>query len=53
MKYLNEITGNRAIKNIFVDFFDTIVHRKVNPSQAIRLWAKLMIRELGLGFKNR
>ncbi|MBM1107166.1 HAD family hydrolase [Aurantibacter crassamenti] len=48
---LNEIESDKAIQTIFVDFFDTLVHRTVHPNQVIRLWAKLMIRELGLSLK--
>ncbi|WP_394347467.1 HAD hydrolase-like protein [Ulvibacterium marinum] len=33
---------------IFCDLFDTIIHRKVHPNYVFRIWAKLMIRELGL-----
>ncbi|MRH99480.1 HAD hydrolase-like protein [Kriegella sp. EG-1] len=47
-QYLNEIEGNKAIQTIFVDFFDTIVHRTVHPNQVIRIWSKIIIRELGL-----
>ena len=51
IKYLKEIEGNGVVQNIFVDFFDTLVHRTVHPSQVVRLWAKVMIRELGLTLK--
>lgn len=50
-EYLNRIENNTAIHTVFVDFFDTIVHRTVHPNQVIRIWAKLMIRELGLTLK--
>lgn len=50
-EYLSEIEGNKAIQTVFVDFFDTIVHRTIHPNQVLRLWAKLMIRELGLDIK--
>ncbi|WP_299782690.1 HAD family hydrolase [uncultured Formosa sp.] len=33
---------------IFCDMFDTLVHRTVHPNYVMRLWAKTMIRELGL-----
>lgn len=33
---------------VFCDFFDTVVHRKVHPNYVVRIWAKIMIRELGL-----
>lgn len=51
MRHLNEIEGDKNIQTVFVDFFDTIVHRTVHPNQVLRLWAKLMIRELGLNLK--
>ncbi|PNW26353.1 HAD family hydrolase [Formosa algae] len=34
---------------IFCDMFDTLVHRTVHPNYVMRLWAKTMIRELGIG----
>lgn len=51
MKHLHEIERVKKAQTIFVDFFDTIVHRTVHPNQVIRLWSKLMIRELGLTLK--
>lgn len=45
---MNEILGSKKNQTIFVDFFDTLIHRTVHPSQVIRLWSKLVIRELGL-----
>lgn len=51
MNHLNIIDGNKAIDTIFVDFMDTIVHRSVHPNQVTRIWAKLIIRELGLKLK--
>jgi len=38
----------KHIKFLFTDYYDTIVHRKVHPNYTQRIWAKLMIRELGL-----
>lgn len=49
--HLNKIINNKKIQTIFVDYFDTIAHRTVHPNHVIRLWAKLMIRELGLNMK--
>jgi len=51
IKHLKEIEGNAAIQTIFVDFYDTLVHRTVHPNHVLRLWAKVMIRELGLNLK--
>ena len=31
-----------------MDFYDTIVHRTVHPNYVLRLWAKHVIRELGM-----
>ncbi|MBC3758896.1 HAD family hydrolase [Hyunsoonleella sp. SJ7] len=45
---LKEVFEDTRIKYIFTDFFDTIVHRTVHPNYVLRLWAKYMIRELGL-----
>lgn len=33
---------------MFTDFFDTLVHRKVHPNYTLKVWAKFMVRELGL-----
>ncbi len=49
--YLKTLLEEVKIKNIniiFIDYFDTIVHRNIHPNYALRLWAKFMIRELGL-----
>ena len=51
MKHLQEIESNENIHTVFVDFFDTIVHRTVHPNQVFRIWAKLIIREFGLTLK--
>ncbi len=51
MENLRKIENNPKLETVFIDFFDTLVHRTVHPSQVIRIWAKLMIRELGLTLK--
>ncbi len=38
--------ANRKV--LFIDLFDTLVHRTVHPNYAFRLWAKFMARELGI-----
>ncbi|WP_100613544.1 HAD family hydrolase [Confluentibacter citreus] len=38
----------KNITTLFTDYYDTIVHRKVHPNQALRIWSKLIITELGL-----
>ena len=38
----------KSCKVIFTDFFDTLVHRTVHPNYTIKLWAKFLVRELGL-----
>lgn len=38
----------KNIKTLFIDYYDTIVHRKVHPNQTLRIWSKLIIKELGL-----
>lgn len=35
------------IKVIFIDLFDTLLHRTVHPNYVFKLWAKFLIRELG------
>ena len=43
-KYLTE----KEVNYLFTDYYDTIVHRHVHPNYTQRIWAKFMIRELGL-----
>lgn len=45
---LHKQLKEKNIKFLFTDYYDTIVHRTVHPNYAQRIWAKLMIRELGL-----
>lgn len=48
---LNQLHNDLKQKNIkvlFTDYYDTIIHRTVHPNYTQRIWAKLMIRELGL-----
>ncbi|MEP3209487.1 MAG: HAD family hydrolase [Maribacter sp.] len=45
---LQKIANESSCKVIFIDFFDTLVHRIVHPHYAIKLWGKFLIRELGL-----
>tara|TARA_R100001369_G_scaffold8893_3_gene21349 strand:- start:11383 stop:13452 length:2070 start_codon:yes stop_codon:yes gene_type:complete len=48
LNQLHKQLEEKNIKFLFTDYYDTIVHRKVHPNYALRIWAKLMIRELGL-----
>ncbi|MEM9680150.1 MAG: HAD family hydrolase [Bacteroidota bacterium] len=48
LNQLHRILERKNIEVIFSDYFDTIAHRKVHPNQVQRIWAKIMIRELGL-----
>jgi FMN phosphatase YigB (HAD superfamily) len=48
MKELESKLNNPRIDNLFTDYYDTLVHRTVHPNQVLRIWSKLMIRELGL-----
>lgn len=48
LKPLHQQLKEKSIKFLFTDYYDTIVHRKVHPNYAQRIWAKFMIRELGL-----
>ncbi len=43
-----KIESERSCNVIFTDLFDTLVHRKVHPNYTLKLWAKFVIRELGL-----
>ncbi|WP_179346518.1 HAD family hydrolase [Winogradskyella ursingii] len=45
---LTYVDKNPSITTVFTDYFDTIAHRTVHPNNIIRLWAKFMIREMGL-----
>lgn len=48
LNQLHNQLKEKNIKFLFTDYYDTIVHRKVHPNYTQRIWAKLMIRELGL-----
>ncbi|MGB7393871.1 MAG: HAD hydrolase-like protein [Pricia sp.] len=43
-----KIESHREGKIIFTDLFDTLLHRTVHPNYTQKLWAKFMVRELGL-----
>lgn len=42
------LDNHKDISAVFTDYYDSIVHRTVHPNNIIRLWAKLMIREIGI-----
>lgn len=42
----SELLTSREV--LFIDLFDTLVHRTVHPNYTIRLWAKFMARELNI-----
>lgn len=48
LNQLHKQLKEKNIKYLFTDYYDTIVHRRVHPNYTQRIWAKLMIRELGL-----
>ncbi len=48
LNQLKNIILNKGIKTIYIDYFDSLVHRTVHPNQVQRIWSKIMIRELGL-----
>ncbi|WP_179009370.1 HAD family hydrolase [Winogradskyella forsetii] len=48
LNQLHKQLKEKNIKFLFTDYYDTIVHRHVHPNYVQRIWAKLMIRELGL-----
>jgi len=48
LNQLHKQLKEKNIKVLFSDYFDTIVHRTVHPNYTQRLWAKFMVRELGL-----
>lgn len=43
-----KLTGSNVI---FCNYWDTVMHKRVHPNYAIRLWSKYLIRELGLALK--
>ncbi|MDN3491480.1 HAD family hydrolase [Winogradskyella bathintestinalis] len=48
LNQLHKQLREKNIKYLFTDYYDTVVHRHVHPNYVQRIWAKLMIRELGL-----
>ncbi|MFC4097913.1 HAD family hydrolase [Euzebyella saccharophila] len=46
--FKNKIENLKDKNVLFTDFFDTLVHRKVHPNYTLKIWAKFMVRELGL-----
>ncbi len=48
LNQLHKELKEKNIKFLFTDYYDTIIHRNVHPNYVRRIWAKLMIRELGL-----
>lgn len=49
MNYLQHtIESQQHCKIIFTDLFDTLIHRTVHPNYTLKLWAKHLVRELGL-----
>ncbi|MGB6152200.1 MAG: HAD family hydrolase, partial [Pricia sp.] len=44
----SQIEGNPQYEIVFTDLFDTLIHRTVHPNYTLKLWAKFMVRELGL-----
>ncbi|WP_299121480.1 HAD family hydrolase [uncultured Winogradskyella sp.] len=48
LNQLHKKLKEKNIKFLFTDYYDTIVHRHVHPNYVQRIWAKFMIRELGL-----
>ncbi|MBV7269041.1 HAD family hydrolase [Winogradskyella luteola] len=47
LNQLHKQLKEKNIKFLFTDYYDTIVHRHVHPNYVQRIWAKLMIQELG------
>ncbi|WP_339623735.1 HAD family hydrolase [uncultured Winogradskyella sp.] len=48
LNQLHKALEEKNIKFLFTDYYDTIVHRSVHPNYTLKIWAKIMIRELGL-----
>ena len=49
---LASIEKSPNITHIFCDYYDTIVHRNTHPLQPLKIWAKFMIREMGLSIST-
>ncbi len=45
---LHTLLTDAGKKVLLCDYFDTVVHRRVHPNYTQRIWAKLLIQELGL-----
>ncbi len=45
---LHSLLQSEDVKVVLTDYFDSIVHRVVHPNYTLRLWSKILIRELGL-----
>lgn len=48
LKPLYQQLKEKNVKFLFTDYYDTIVHRTVHPNYTQRIWAKLMVKEMGL-----
>lgn len=48
MNKLRTKLRDEKIKVLFTDYYDTLVHRNVHPNSVLRIWSKIVIRELGL-----
>ncbi|PIB23030.1 HAD family hydrolase [Maribacter sp. 4G9] len=45
---IHTIKNNPKVKVVLTDLFDTLIHRNVHPLYVFKIWAKLLIRDLGL-----
>ena len=50
-KILTAVANSPKCSTVFCDLYDTLLHRKVHPHYVLKLWAKIMVRELGLDLK--
>ena len=50
-KMLTAVVNSPECSTVFCDLYDTLIHRKVHPHYVLKLWAKAMVRELGLQVK--
>ncbi|MGI9550993.1 MAG: HAD family hydrolase [Aurantibacter sp.] len=50
-KILTAVVNSPECSTVFCDLYDTLIHRKVHPHYVLKLWAKAMVRELGLQLK--
>ena len=47
-KILTAVVNSPECSTVFCDLYDTLLHRTVHPHYVLKLWSKVLVRELGL-----